>query len=437
MSKLFISYRRDDTADICGRLYDKLAPRFGAANVFKDVDSIPLGADFRQVLRDSVAQCAAMLVVIGRNWLTVTDAAGRRRLENPNDFVRIEVEAALARNIPVIPVLVQGAAMPREDELPPSLAPLAYRHGIDVRGDPHFHRDADQLMDRLAPLLQPAPARPVQQPAPPVAPILPPLPPEQFPPRLASLGFEARKKDGVAYIVPPLCSVPAGEFLMGSDKRQDPQAYDSELPQHRVNLPAFQLARFPVTVAEYVCFVRAGQKEPSGWQSQLGKLDHPVINVSWHDAVAYAAWLAKTTGQPWRLPTEAEWEKAARWDAARQVSRLYPWGDAFDTARCNTSEGGKGGTTPVGSYPTGASPCGAQEMAGNVWEWTSSLFKLYPYSASDGREGANSTGNRVLRGGSWYFDARLARAAYRARGRPDDFIYFRGIRLVLAASAGS
>jgi len=103
VNKLFISYRRDDAADICGRLYDKLTPRFGADNVFKDVDSIFLGTDFRPVLRDSVAQCAAMLVVIGRTWINATDQAGRQRLENPNDLVRIEVEAALVRNIPVFP----------------------------------------------------------------------------------------------------------------------------------------------------------------------------------------------------------------------------------------------------------------------------------------------------------------------------------------------
>jgi len=154
-----------------GRLDDKLAARFGRANVFKDVDSIPLGADFRQILRAAVGQCAAMLVVIGRRWLDVAEPHGRCRLDNPNDFVRIEIEDALARGIPVIPVLVQGAPMPRADQLGPSLAPLAYRHGIEVRGDPHFHRDADQLLDHLAPLLlqQHVPVPPPSAPAAPAA----------------------------------------------------------------------------------------------------------------------------------------------------------------------------------------------------------------------------------------------------------------------------
>jgi formylglycine-generating enzyme required for sulfatase activity len=168
---------------------------------------------------------------------------------------------------------------------------------------------------------------------------------------------------------------------MGSDPKRDSQAEDCEKPQHRVTPAAFQIGRYPVTVAEYACFVRAGHAAPQRgtyrpitWDDQLKRLDHPVVCVTWHDAVAYAAWLAKLTGQSWRLPTEAEWEKAAR----GTDGRIYPWGDAFDKARCNVSESGIGTTTPVGSYPNGASPYGAQDMAGSVWEWASSLFKPYP-----------------------------------------------------------
>ena len=145
-----------------------------------------------------------------------------------------------------------------------------------------------------------------------------------------------------------------------------------------------------------------------------------MVCVSWQDATAYIAWLIKTTGQRgWRLPTEAEWEKAARWDPQRQDSRIYPWGDSFDKDRCNTSESGIGTTSPVGSYPasdarrSGASPFGVEEMAGNVWEWTSSLYKPYPYTRNDGREDSKSTENRTLRGGSWGNGASFARAACR------------------------
>jgi len=180
----------------------------------------------------------------------------------------------------------------------------------------------------------------------------------------------------------------------------------------------------------------AKHRKPQQWQNQLQKLDHPVVFVSWDDVVAYAAWLTRRTGQTWRLPTEAEWEKAARWDASTGTTRLYPWGDKFEAARCNTVENGQDRTTSVGSYPIGASPYGAEEMAGNVWEWTHSLYKLYPYTGSDGREAGSSKDSRVMRGGSWYSTARNTRAAFRAEVRPGALNHSDGFRLLLAG-AGS
>jgi formylglycine-generating enzyme required for sulfatase activity len=209
---------------------------------------------------------------------------------------------------------------------------------------------------------------------------VPGLPLEQFPVRLAQLGFTVRRQSDVTCIIPPLCAVPTREFLLGK------AAGDRDYPLHRVFLHAYQIARFPVTVAEYACFVRAtGRTTPPGedgkalqvsWEIQLQeRLDHPVVMVSWHDAVAYAQWLAKLTGQPWRLPSAEEWEAAARGTERRR----FPWGNTFDQSRCNSKEGGKGSTTPVGSYPTDASPYGVQDMMGNVWEWTSSYGKTFSY----------------------------------------------------------
>jgi formylglycine-generating enzyme required for sulfatase activity len=222
--------------------------------------------------------------------------------------------------------------------------------------------------------------------------------------RLAALRFATRVFGGVVVMIPPLCTVLAGDLLMGSDPTQDPELAHDEQPQHTVTLDTFQLGRFPVTVAEYACFVRVGHAEPRPWEAsrtwrgQLRTLDHPVVNVSWHDAVAYAAWLSQVTATPWRLPTEAEWEKAARCDPVAGHARLYPWGDAFDRARCNAYESRRHGrSTPVGRYPHGASPCGARDMAGNVWEWTSSVYMLYPYRADDGHELGESTESRAPR----------------------------------------
>jgi eukaryotic-like serine/threonine-protein kinase len=152
---IFISYRRTDNPDAVGRIYDRLASEFGKARVFKDVDSIPLGQDFRGHLNEVVGGCAAVLAIIGPKWAEARSETGQRRLENPDDFVRIELEAALARNVPVVPVLVGHAAMPVGGQLPGSLLSLIYRQAIEVRPDPDFHNDATRLVSALRLILDP------------------------------------------------------------------------------------------------------------------------------------------------------------------------------------------------------------------------------------------------------------------------------------------
>ena len=142
---VFISYRRLDSADITGRIYDRLAQHFGKTSIFKDVDSIPLGIDFRKHLQNSVGQCSVLLIIIGKNWLTPAEN-GSPRINDVKDHLRIELETALQRDIPIIPVLVQGATVPEESALPSSLGSLAYRNGIEVRPDPDFHGDMDRLI---------------------------------------------------------------------------------------------------------------------------------------------------------------------------------------------------------------------------------------------------------------------------------------------------
>src|SRR5574341_176831 len=147
--QIFLSYRRNDSADITGRIYDQLAEHFGEKAIFRDVDNIPLGVDFRVQIQQMVGRCNILLAIIGPDWIRITDAAGKRRLDDPDDFVRLEIEYALARKIPVIPLLVRGAAMPQETELPAQLNDLAYRNGIPIRRDPDFHNDLNRLIDGL------------------------------------------------------------------------------------------------------------------------------------------------------------------------------------------------------------------------------------------------------------------------------------------------
>ena len=149
MNHIFISYRRDDARDVTGRIYDRLKARFGEGAIFTDVDKIPLGIDFRIKLDENVSQCKIFLAVIGDKWLSAKDAEGRPRLNDPMDFVRIEIESALERNIPVIPLLVQGTQMPSADQLPESIKELAFRNGTPIRHDPDFHKDMTRLIDSV------------------------------------------------------------------------------------------------------------------------------------------------------------------------------------------------------------------------------------------------------------------------------------------------
>lgn len=154
--KNFVSYRSADSADITGRIYDRLVSHFGKDMIFRDLDSVPLGTNFKNYLESVVSQCVVELVVLGKTWLDVVDDLNQRQLDNPDDFIWVEIEAALRMDIPVIPLLVHGALIPRRDQLPPSLGELVYCNGISVRPDPDFDNDMARLIKELEGLLRPS-----------------------------------------------------------------------------------------------------------------------------------------------------------------------------------------------------------------------------------------------------------------------------------------
>jgi formylglycine-generating enzyme required for sulfatase activity len=267
-----------------------------------------------------------------------------------------------------------------------------------------------------------------------------------------------------------LVRVPEGPFLMGSPE-DDPIAYFDEHPQHPVYVPEFYIGKYEVTLEAFRAFVEATGHETTAesrgggyaWMGyQWGYVDgaswthpqgidtipmsrdkHPVTLVSWDDALAFCEWASDVTGFDIRLPTEAEWEKAARGSDGMS----FPWGEQppsgglANYADWNliaewADEGQDDGyefTAPVGTYPEGVSPYGAHDMAGNVWEWTSTLYVDYPYVPDDGREDPNDRKARVLHGGSYLSEAAYTRTATRLRAIPlhrDSHIGFR-----VAASA--
>ena len=355
---------------------------------------------------------------------------------------------------------------------------------------------------------------------------------------------------GVKVILPELVAVPGGTATLGSN---DEEAFDREQPVHQVEVAPFYLGRWPVTNAEYGCFIEVGGYDverywtPAGWQWRQGQADvsgpveqimeyyrfysqrmdrfealvaegrftpknaeawrnlfalseeealrrvsglypvqahdkpnywedsaynaanQPVVGVTWYEALAYCVWLNEQVGaggqgsgvgdwpaksgsegvsgglrEAWaeiraklvtrhssfvvRLPSEAEWE----WAAGGPSHRKYPWGDEFDPDKANTLEGRILGTSPVGAYPGGAAECGALDLSGNVYEWTHSLFKDYPYQVDDGREAVEAEGKRVMRGGSWSGNQRSARVSSRTDPHPDTFDFSSSFRVVVA-----
>lgn len=248
------------------------------------------------------------------------------------------------------------------------------------------------------------------------------------------------------FFEPRMVRIPAGVFQMGSNAEQVKQAIAAglskenvewEQPQHRVELSEYSIGKYLVTNIEYQAFVKdTGRQPPRNWDGvnyPQERGDHPVVNVSWEDAVAYCKWLGQKTGTNYRLPTEAEWEKAAR----GTDRRIYPWGDVWDKTKLNCAEAGIGDTTPVGQYsPAGGdSPYGASDMAGNVWEWCADWFNENEYKEREDAivkdpQGPKEGSSRVLRGGSFIDDHWVARCPVRYWYLPDNRYWNVGFRVV-------
>ena len=253
--------------------------------------------------------------------------------------------------------------------------------------------------------------------------------------------------------------MPAGRFVMGRDAGDGVGAGES--PQHMLELPAYRIGRTPVTNAQYAQFVHATRRavaSETGWQlaavGQIpppGREQHPVVGVTWDDAVAYCRWLSEHSSSDkaqrrYRLPSEAEWERAARGVSGR----LYPWGNQFDSQRCNAEPAGLGDASAAGSYsPAGDTPEGVADLAGNVWEWTSTRWGrdantpeyALPYRPDDGREEPNPSAGplreyRICRGGSFRDRAERVTGYARSKQLADSRARNRGFRVAMDIEAG-
>lgn len=461
-SGIFICYRRDDSRANAGRLFDWLSEHFGEDQVFIDIDNIEAGEDFEQVIKNALDSCGIFLTVIGKRWLLSADGTASR-LNEPDDYVRLEIAAALRRDIRVIPVLVDGATMPRPEDLPSELSRFSKRQAYEL-SDARWKQDVNRLIVTLETVL--AERREAQLRAAREA--------KEHKAREAeennqSSGAEAATRvgdtqtggairrarrnqtalivvgafivvtvivaalykykqpqerlvltepsnlnatpspgtnnnqsgtQGGAKPIPPvgMVVVPSGEFLMGNGAG-DPY----ERPVHTVKVESFFIDQFEVTNEKYAGFVKDTQhKPPLTWTNGTypsGAAQRPVTGVTWDDANDYCA---KSAGG--RLPTEEEWEFAARGTDGRR----YPWGNEWRAGLAN-ADGALKSMVDVGTYK-GTSPSGALDMVGNAWEWTASNLQAYPGGRLPEKRLEDK---KVVRGGNYQSNEAQATTTYR------------------------
>lgn len=438
-TKIFINYRRGDVRSDAARIRDRLAAVFGPKNVFMDVENLVAGQRFDMALNRELAQCDVLLAVIGPKWL---DILKERQGGTEGDFVREEIAAALKRAIPVIPVLVDRAALPRADQLPEDLRNLVMYHKIDISHE-HFGREVEELISavkanspagsgddsdgasrkrlliggvltgvialglagaQLAGLTLPWNGKPAVVEADLVddgktgggaqakeqkTAMLDPAEEER-----KRAHAELVKPGRVFRDCPDLCPemvvIGAGQFKMGASGGKD-----DERPVHDVKIAKpFAIGTHEVTFAEWDACVADGgcqYKPDADW----GRDRQPVMRVSWDDVTKeFLPWLSRKAGTAYRLPSEAEWEYAAR----QGTNSNYATGSAIDQGQAQFAERR---AAEVGSFAAG--PWGLADVHGNVWEWVQDCHNdSYSGVPTDGRPAAESAGCvRVMRGGSW------------------------------------
>ena len=454
---LFISYARKDV-----EFAQKLNADLQRHGVTTWIDELGIrgGEDWPNRIATAIEGCKAMLVILS------PDSVASR-------WVQRELAFADAKGKRVLPLLYKPCRLPAWFEL---------RFGNVQRADfsrGSYETNLTKLLASIEQVLGLTVATP--------APVLRRKPPTEPTPSVLTV-TSTRTQQPIRWIPPTkptpdvltitspihleLVRVPAGEFLMGSDPAKDKDARDNEQPQHRVYVSEFYIGKYPVTNAQYAVFAKAVNgkypvtnaqyavfakaityRTPSHWKGgkiSSGKENHPVVYVSWHDAVAFCQWLSQETSRAFRLPTEAEWEKAAR----GTDGRIYPWGNEWDKTKLNSKEGGPGGTTPVGQYsPAGDSPYGAADMSGNVWEWCADWYDEGEYqrrakSTVQDPQGPDSRKyfkrdsllgdgflyrDGVRRGGSWSLGQHCVRSAYRSGYGPSSGDFSSGFRVVVVS----
>jgi formylglycine-generating enzyme required for sulfatase activity len=454
--QIFISYRRDDSSAWAGRLYDGLSRHFVSNQIFMDVDAIEPGVDFVEAIEKSVGSCEALIAVIGKRWLISSDEEGGRRLDNPEDSVRIEIVTALKRGIRVIPVLVDGASMPRSRDLPDDLQSLARRNALEVSHN-RFRADLERLIGAVE--------RAVEK---------------------TTTQNREREPSAAVTPSPPVITAPSVEEKARSalERATKDHPWVNSLGMKFVPLAGTDVlfSVWDTRVQDFETFVKSTGYDATGGMYSLGKdgweprgatwkepgfsqgANHPVVGVSWNDAKEFCKWLTKRErsvgdlpeDREYRLPTDEEWSAAV--GLKNEVGstpeeksgkiQLYPWDIPQKRDKSWPPPSGAGNycgeesrignepkhwsvikgyndgyprTSPVGSFS--ANQFGLYDMGGNVWQWCEDWYDAQAQY-------------HVLRGASWSdFDPDYLLASSRNLSTPDNRHDYVGFRCVVAVES--
>jgi formylglycine-generating enzyme required for sulfatase activity len=449
VGKIFVNYRRQDARADARSIRDRLANAFGNASIFMDVDNLEPGQRFDQELEKALALCDVFLPVIGPRWLDLLNA---RSQNGQRDYVRDEIARALERGILVIPILVDGSALPRTDALPDELRPLVLHQSHTLTHE-RFGRD---MSDLIAVIKERRPSKGQRFPVMIVLGMIGAMALAAVVAQYAGLSAvrfgstiphinDSNLSEGQSFRdCPEMVVVPAGEFTMGSAEGEPGRAA-SEEPQHKVRIArALAIGKYEVTVKEYEAFVADVRSPPNGgcnvWTAYGHRFEkdrsfrspafaqgptHPVVCISWQAARTYVNWLTTRTGRKYRLLSEAEWEYAARANSTTRYffgndeAKLCEYGNGADRTSaflwgnhlCSDGVGVQ--TSEVGKYRPNA--FGLYDMIGNVSELVDDcVHPSYVGAPTDGSAWmSGDCANRVIRGGSWDNDVKALRSAAR------------------------
>jgi len=461
--QIFISYRRDDSSAWAGRLYDGLSRHFVSNQIFMDVDTIEPGVDFVEAIEKSVGSCEALIAVIGKRWLISFDEEGGRRLNNPEDSVRIEIVTALKRGIRVIPALVDGASMPRSRDLPDDLKSLARRNALEVSHN-RFSADLERLIGALERAVEKTTTQnrerePSAEQTAPVAAVTP------SPPVITTLSLEEEARSALERATKdhPWVNSLGMKFVPVTGTQVLFSVWDTRVQDFDMFVKS---TGYDATGGMWSISKDGDQRRGATWKEPGfgGGANHPVVGVSWKDAEEFCKWLTKREqiagdlpqDKEYRLPKDEEWSAAV--GLKNEVGstpeeksgkiQLYPWDIPQKRDKSWPPPSGAGNysgeesrignepndwsviagyndgyprTSPVGSFEANFS--GLHDMGGNVWQWCEDWYNAQALCC-------------VLRGASWVNDlpGRLL-ASCRGDGAPDFRHDAIGFRCVVAVES--